>query len=265
MLPPPRMPIVRSCADCSWLAAIVAASRRGPNSAVPMRTRVAPSAMAASRVAAHAHRQRVERRRRARSAARSSARSCANQWRWRAGSVLLRAACTSGRAASAAAARATARGERRHVPPGATPPLLASPADVDLQAHIQRRRRGTGRCADRRSAMRRRSTPCTQAKCSATARVLLACSAADEVPGERAGPRARRSWAAPPAGSSRRSRCSPAAAAARTSAERLRLADRQECDGVAHSGPRRAAARSPRARVRALPARPRSARILRTD
>ena len=33
-----------------------------------------------------------------------------------------------------------------------------------------------GRCADSRSAIFRRSTVCTQAKFSATARVLLACS-----------------------------------------------------------------------------------------
>ena len=51
------------------------------------------------------------------------------------------------------------------------PRRRCSPAGTHSAAGRER-----GAARDRRSAMRRRSTPCTQSKCSATGRVLLACS-----------------------------------------------------------------------------------------
>ncbi|MCY1379589.1 hypothetical protein D9M69_673250 [compost metagenome] len=55
---------------------------------------------------------------------------------------------------------------------GLQPDLLASPLIFTCR-QIFSAGRCAGRCADRRSASFRRSTECTQAKCSAIARVLF--------------------------------------------------------------------------------------------
>ena len=56
---------------------------------------------------------------------------------------------------------------------GAAPPLDASPARFTWMQTLSGAA-SCGRCAERRSAIRSRSTPWTQSKCSARARVLLA-------------------------------------------------------------------------------------------
>ena len=58
-----------------------------------------------------------------------------------------------------------------HLPPL----LLSSPLTLTWMQTLSGGR-CTSRCADRRSAIFRRSTVCTQSKCSATGRVLLLCS-----------------------------------------------------------------------------------------
>ena len=147
---------------------------RRPKIAVPTRTIVAPSAIAASRSARHAHRQRVERE--------AVARSCVEQRAQRAMRRALRVEVgaparesPSGRAAAAAAAPRPPRASagdlvRRDAALG----RLA--ADVDLQADLQRRQVGRPLLATGARAIFSRSTEWTQSKCSATTRVLLLCS-----------------------------------------------------------------------------------------
>ena len=158
-------------------------------------------------VAAHAHRQRVEP---------GAARVELSQQRaqLREPGALARRLALLGRHAHqaaqlrGAAARATAAASAGSSA-GVTPPLLASPPRFTCRQTFSGgawygplRRRGA-----RRSSAGRRA--CTQANCSATGRVLLACSRPMKCQVSAQLAAAPQSSPAPPAGSSRRSRATP--------------------------------------------------------
>ena len=135
-------------------------------------------------VVGHAHGERVERRaRRARARLQVAAQDCERaarasaRRRWR---LAMPMRPRSRRPGSVATARASASAS-----PGWTPPLVASPLTLTCDARRCSGARPAGRCAreDARRASTR-STPCTQSKCSATSRVLLLWSGADEMPDE---------------------------------------------------------------------------------
>ena len=65
--------------------------------------------------------------------------------------------------------------------PARSPLLLASPLMLTCRQTCSGGR-CAGRCSRRRCAIFSRSTECTQSNCSATTRVLLLCSGADQVP-----------------------------------------------------------------------------------
>ena len=114
------------------------------------------------------------------------------------------------RAAARRPPRASARDLRRR-----DAALARLAADVDLQAHLQRRQ---ARGALLGQALRdlQRSTLCTQSKCSATGRVLLLWSGPMKCHSQaRRSAQLRRSCRAPPARSSRRRRAGRRACAAR--------------------------------------------------
>ena len=177
----------------------------GPNKAVPTRTMVEPSAIAASKsplmpiesVSSPAP-PRVE--------------LLAQRAQLREPGALARRLALFGRHAH----QATQLQARQRAPPrrpapaaraGVTPPLLASPPRLTCR-HTFSGGAWNGRCAARRSAIFSRSSACTQANCSATGRVLLACSRPTKCQVS-AAPAAPQFLPAPPAGNSRRSRQCP--------------------------------------------------------
>ena len=181
-------------------------------------------------VGAHAHRQRVERQARRVAPSAPARRSCANAARCAAASACRRAACTSGRAAQARQWRDHAQ-QRQQLRPAARHPWL-----VRRRCAPGRRRsaavRGRAAAPTSRSAMRRRSTPCTQSKCSATARVLLPCRRPMKCQSGGAACQRAGSWAGPRPHSSRRNRRGPAPCAARMRRQVLPFADGQKRDGA---------------------------------
>ena len=205
-------------------AAASGAAGRPPKIAVPTRTIVAPSAIAASRSALMpidsvssarpSRAQRVEAARAARGAARAAPRSR----RPARGSP-------SGRAAAAAAARPR-RAPTPATSAGATPLLLASPLMLTCRQTCSGGR-CAGRCSLSRWAIFRRSTECTQSNCSATTRVLLLCSGPIRCHSSRGAQVGQRGDLLErlPARSSRRSGAAPAA---------MRLAHRVGAEGLAH-------------------------------
>ena len=134
--------------------------RRGPNSALPMRTIVAPSAIADSRsavipidsvsAASPAWRARSSRSRRLRNCARCSVVSGVSAAIPMNPRKASRGSCATARARSSACA--------------GTQPLLLGSAEMFTCTHTFSAPRPWSRAADRRSAMARRSTLCTHAK-----------------------------------------------------------------------------------------------------